>query len=115
MLATKLHISTTNVNLVHRSDLYELLNKGLNRKLVLISAPAGFGKTTLISDWIKHKKILTDWYSIDRRDNDPAEFLNYIISGIQNIKSDFGLGAQQLLVVRQSLFSLYNESVVKGN
>jgi len=50
MLLTKLHIPLTNKNLLGRSRLYKLLNKGLNCKLMLISAPAGFGKTSLLAD-----------------------------------------------------------------
>jgi len=96
MLATKLHIPSRGVNLVHRPK-FEKLNEGIHRKLILISAPAGFGKTTVLSDWIEQTKTPTAWYSIDKRDNDPTEFLNYFIAGIQNIKSDFGLKCRQLL------------------
>jgi len=52
MLLTKLHIPHVGNNIVHRSEFYEKLNTGLRRKLILISAPAGFGKTTVVSDWI---------------------------------------------------------------
>ncbi|MCD4747265.1 MAG: hypothetical protein K8R58_13285, partial [Bacteroidales bacterium] len=71
MLFTKLHIPSTKTNLVHQSILFEKLNKGLKRKLTLISAPAGFGKTTILCDWINQNKIPAAWYSIDKRDNDP--------------------------------------------
>ena len=81
MLLTKLHLPSTGEDLVHRSGLFERLNEGLHRKLILISAPAGFGKTTIISDWIKKNGIPTAWFSLDKGDNDPAVFLNYIISG----------------------------------
>jgi LuxR family maltose regulon positive regulatory protein len=97
MLLTKLHIPPAGNNLVHRSDLFGKLNPGLSRKLILISAPAGFGKTTLISDWINQQKIPSAWFSIDKSDNDPVEFLSYIISGIQNINKDFGKSALKLL------------------
>ena len=53
MLLTKLHIPPASQNIVHRQELYEKLNIGLTRKLILISAPAGFGKTTIVSDWIE--------------------------------------------------------------
>ncbi len=52
MLLTKLHIPQASQNIVHRPQLYEKLDTGLSRKLILISAPAGFGKTTVVSDWI---------------------------------------------------------------
>jgi LuxR family maltose regulon positive regulatory protein len=97
MLLTKLHIPPAGNNIVHRSELFEKLNTGLIRKLILISAPAGYGKTTLISDWINQTKIHTAWFSIDNGDNDPAVFLSYVISGIQTINKDFGQSALRLL------------------
>jgi len=57
MLLTKLHIPPVGSNIVHRSELNEKLNTGLSRKLILISASAGFGKTTVVSDWIDQNKI----------------------------------------------------------
>lgn len=97
MLLTKLHIPSASQNIVHRPQLYEKLDTGLTRKLILISAPAGFGKTTVVSDWIHQQKIPTAWISLDKGDNDPVEFLNYIISGIQGIHKSFGAGALGLL------------------
>ena len=97
MLLTKLHIPPAGNNIVHRSELFEKLNTGLARKLILVSAPAGFGKTTVVSDWIDQNKITTAWFSLDNGDNDPADFLSYIISGIQSIHKEFGQSAQKLL------------------
>ena len=97
MLLTKLHIPPAGNNIVHRPELYEKLNTGLSRKLILVSAPAGFGKTTLLSDWIDQNKIPAAWFSLDNGDNDPAVFLSYIISGIQSIHSAFGEGVLKLL------------------
>ena len=97
MLLTKLHIPPAGDNIVHRPELYEKLNIGLNRKLIVISAPAGFGKTVLLSDWIHQHKISTAWFSLDNGDNDPVEFLSYIISGIQSIHAAFGQSALKLL------------------
>ena len=97
MLLTKLHIPPAGNNVVHRSGLFEKLNSGLSRKLILVSAPAGYGKTTLISDWISQKKIPVAWLSLDNGDNDPAVFLSYVISGIQSIHKEFGQSAQRLL------------------
>jgi len=97
MLLTKLHIPPAIHNIVHRSELYEKLNLGLTRKLVLVSAPAGFGKTTLISNWIIQNRIPTAWFSLDKGDNDPVEFLTYIISGIQRIDKEFGQSTLKLL------------------
>ncbi len=97
MLLTKLHIPPAGNNVVHRSDLFEKLNSGLSRKLILVSAPAGYGKTTLISDWISQNKISAAWLSLDNGDNDPAVFLSYIISGIQSIHKEIGQSALRLL------------------
>jgi LuxR family maltose regulon positive regulatory protein len=97
MLLTKIHIPPIGNNIVHRSVLHEKLNIGLSRKLVLISAPAGFGKTTVVSDWIDQNKIPASWYSLDNGDNDPVDFLSYLVSGIQSIHSEFGQGALKLL------------------
>jgi LuxR family maltose regulon positive regulatory protein len=97
MLLTKLHIPPARNNIVHRSELFESLNSGLARKLILISAPAGFGKTTLLSDWIYQYKIPTAWFSIDKGDNDPVVFLSYIVSAIQCLNTDFGESTLGLL------------------
>ncbi len=75
MLLTKLHIPPAGNNIVHRSGLFEKLNTGLSRKLILVSAPAGFGKTTVVSDWINQNKIPAAWFSLDNGDNDPVDFL----------------------------------------
>jgi LuxR family transcriptional regulator, maltose regulon positive regulatory protein len=97
MLLTKLHIPSAGNNIVHRSGLFENLNTGLSRKLILVSAPAGFGKTTVVSDWIDQNKIPAAWFSLDNGDNDPVDFLTYIISGIQSIHSTFGQNILKLL------------------
>lgn len=98
MLLTKLHIpSTPKQHLVHRVGLFDKLKLGLNTKLTLISAPAGFGKSTLVSDWIQEHNIPTAWFSIDANDNDTVEFLNYIILSIQKLHNDFGEKAIDLL------------------
>jgi LuxR family maltose regulon positive regulatory protein len=97
MLLTKLHIPAAGNNIVHRPGLYETLNTGLGRKLILVSAPAGFGKTTIVSDWIDQKRIPAAWISLDNGDNDPVVFLSYIISAVGSLHSPFGEGALRLL------------------
>ena len=97
MLLTKLHIPQPKENVVHRSGLFEKLNEGLNRKLILVSATAGYGKTTLVSDWLNQIKIPTGWYSADDRDNDPYEFLTFIISAIQTLHKNIGNKSLDLL------------------
>jgi LuxR family maltose regulon positive regulatory protein len=97
MLLTKIHIPSPGTNLVHRPILFDKLSEGLNRKLILVSAPAGFGKSTLISDWINRNRIPTAWYSIDNNDNDVVDFLNYVISALNGIEEGFGQSALNLL------------------
>jgi len=97
MLLTKTHIPSPGINTVLRPELYEKLSAGLRRKLILISAPAGFGKTTLVSDWVHQQKIPTAWISLDKGDNDPVVYLSYIIAAIQSVERDFGQSALSLL------------------
>lgn len=79
---------------VPRPRLNECLNEGLlaSRKLTLISAPAGFGKTTLISDWVTKGKRPVAWLSLDEGDNDLTRFLVYFIAALQTIKPAIGAG-----------------------
>lgn len=92
LLLTKLYIPIPRPKRILRNRLIERLNEGLcaNRKLTLISAPAGFGKTTLVSEWIAGCDRPVAWLSLDEGDNDPARFLNYFISALQTIDKDFG-------------------------
>ncbi|MGK7397320.1 MAG: LuxR C-terminal-related transcriptional regulator [Candidatus Cyclobacteriaceae bacterium M3_2C_046] len=83
MLLTKFHIPVPNQNLVYRNHLFHLLNEGFHRKLILISAPAGYGKSTLLSSWIHKNQISAAWYSAGSRDNDPKDFITLIINAIQ--------------------------------
>jgi hypothetical protein len=75
LLQTKLFIPPIRPGLVSRSRLTERLNAGMDRKLTLVSAPAGFGKTTLISDWLAGCQQPAAWLSLDESDNDPTRFL----------------------------------------
>jgi LuxR family maltose regulon positive regulatory protein len=73
------------------------LDQGLSRRLILISAPAGFGKTTLLSHWIHQSGFPAAWISLDGGDNDPVSFLSYLITALQSIKSDIGRAALSML------------------
>jgi LuxR family maltose regulon positive regulatory protein len=99
ILATKLYIPAPRSKIVFRPRLIERLNEGLSasRKLTLISAPAGFGKTTLISEWIAGCQRPVAWLSLDEGDNDPARFLAYFISALQTIAANIGKGVMALL------------------
>lgn len=83
LLTTKLHIPSVRPGLVSRSRLAERLNAGLGRKLVLVSAPAGFGKTTLLSAWTASCGHPAAWLLLDERDNDPARFLAYLVAALR--------------------------------
>jgi LuxR family maltose regulon positive regulatory protein len=85
ILATKLYIPLPRPKAVSRPRLFERLNDGLHRKLTLISAAAGFGKTTLVSEWIANCGRPAAWLSLDEGDNDPTRFLTYIIAALQTL------------------------------
>jgi LuxR family maltose regulon positive regulatory protein len=74
ILATKLYIPPPRPKVILRPRLIERLNEGMHCKLTLISAPAGFGKTTLVSEWIARCGRPVAWLSLDEGDNDPASF-----------------------------------------
>ncbi|MCQ3973771.1 MAG: hypothetical protein DPW09_10035 [Anaerolineae bacterium] len=122
ILATKLYMPPPRPNLVPRPHLIEQLNEGLTRKLILISAPAGFGKTMLVSEWLSERlkaeggrmkneskkksfhpsslilqpsKIA--WLSLDAGDNDPVRFFSYLLTALQQVEPDIGQTAQHLL------------------
>ena len=92
ILATKLYIPRLRPNVVSRPRLIERLNEGLHRNLILISAPAGFGKTTLVSEWLAGGARPTAWLSLDDQDNDLTRFLTYLVAALQTIAPTIGEG-----------------------
>ena len=94
ILATKLYIPPPRSKIVLRPRLVEQLNKCLSSscRLMLISASAGFGKTTLVSEWCTDCGRPVAWLSLDERDNDPSRFLTYFIAALQTIKTEIGSG-----------------------
>jgi LuxR family maltose regulon positive regulatory protein len=101
LLQTKLFIPQVQSGLVTRSRLFEQLNCGLKNPLILITAPAGYGKTTLVSSWLQQSKILSSWISLDEDDNDPIRFLQYFIIALQNIVPGIQLNLLGALQGRQ--------------
>ena len=96
-LRTKLYVPPLQSTWISRPRLLHRLDEGFKRKFTLISAPAGFGKTTLLVEWIHQKKIPAAWFSIDQKDNDAAHFLTYVIAGLQTLEADIGKAALTLL------------------
>src|SRR5947209_1903722 len=100
ILATKLYLPRFRPNVVSRPRLLERLNEGLHRKLTLIAAPAGFGKTTLISEWvegIERPGARTAWLSLDEGESDPTLFLTYLVAALQTIAANIGEGVLGVL------------------
>ena len=97
ILATKLYIPSLQPKVVLRPRLIDRLNEGLHRKLTLISAPAGFGKTTLLSEWVAGCEKPTAWLSLDEGDNDPTRFLAYLVAALQTLAPSIGEGVLGVL------------------
>lgn len=115
VLATKLFIPQPRPRIVTRQRLMDRITEGFHRKLTLVSAPAGFGKTTLVSEWASGCGHPAAWYSLDDGDTDPARFLRYFISAIQMVSPGTGQGILGLLdsptppAVDTLLLALINE------
>jgi LuxR family transcriptional regulator, maltose regulon positive regulatory protein len=93
LLRTKLYIPHTRTDLLERPRLTLKLNEGLKRKLILVSAPAGFGKTTLISSWVTKIDNPVAWVSLDENDNDHQSFWTYLVAALQTLPMDNSLRA----------------------
>jgi LuxR family transcriptional regulator, maltose regulon positive regulatory protein len=95
VLATKLHVPPPRPGVVSRPRLFAQLDAGARKKLTLVSAPAGFGKTTLVSEWIGERAVA--WLSLDARDNDVGRFLTYVVAALQSAAPGVGAGAVEAL------------------
>ena len=121
LLSTKFSIPPLRTGLVSRPHLIErtetdLLQDGVfGRRLTLISAPAGYGKTTLAIDWLQRLNLPVAWLSLDEADNDPRRFITYVIAAMRNINENIGGTATAMLQSPQPppdelmLTSLVNE------
>jgi LuxR family maltose regulon positive regulatory protein len=85
LLRTKFYVPPIRSTQIARPRLADLIKAGLERSLILVSAPAGYGKTTLVSNWLKETKIPSAWLSLDGGDNDPIRFLQYLVAALQSI------------------------------
>ncbi len=108
LLKTKLHIPHRRPDMVPRSLLIKQLNERIQRKLTLITAPAGYGKTNLASEWT-HSLQSEDtsnnritWLSLEEADSEPIRFLSYVIAALQQVAPEIGVGALSLFEMAQS-------------
>jgi ATP/maltotriose-dependent transcriptional regulator MalT len=97
LLRTKLYLPSGRPHLVARPQLIARLNEGLTRPLTLLSAPPGFGKTTLLSEWVAQDKPRVAWLVLDADDNDPVRFWLYFIAALQQIDAAIGSSSSALL------------------
>lgn len=102
LITTKLYIPSPRPHLVLRSRLIEQLETGSRGKLTLVSAPAGYGKTTLVSSWAQQTPNPVVWLSLDENDNDLGRFLTYIVVALQQINSSLGIDTLTALQSSQS-------------
>lgn len=90
IVSTKLHIPHVRNSLVPRPRLIQMLNAGMEAKLTLVSAQAGYGKTTALSEWVRQCNGAVAWISLDKQDNDWIQFWRYVTASIQERIPGFG-------------------------
>ena len=86
LLATKLQVPRSRPGLVPRRRLADQLEEGLNRGLVLVAAPAGYGKSVLLSEWVRGMAQPVAWLSLDRGDNDPVRFWRHVLAALDSVR-----------------------------
>jgi LuxR family transcriptional regulator, maltose regulon positive regulatory protein len=103
LLRTKLFKPPLKPSLIHRDRLILYLNKGIqeNCRFFLVSAPAGFGKSTLTSQWLDESNLPFAWLTLDESDNDPIRFWRYLLTSIQTASPGFGTNLQEALLAPQ--------------
>ncbi len=94
LLSSRLHVPRLPARLVHRSRLIERLQQGLSQSLILLSAPPGFGKTTLLAEFLASSGLPAAWLSLDPEDNDPQRFLSTLLAAFQTRDPSIGAGIQ---------------------
>ena len=100
LLETKLHVPRPRAGLVARTRLSHRLSRGAESTLTLVSAPAGFGKTTLLTEWLATAAAAgraVAWLSLDQRDNDPTVYWSYLVTALRTAGPGVGTGALALL------------------
>jgi LuxR family maltose regulon positive regulatory protein len=115
LLATKLSPPQVRPNLVPRERLHQKLADGLTRRLTLVSAPPGFGKTTLVAEYLHSANRPYGWLLLDEGDNDPARFIAYLLAMLNQTHPGIGqdiqpiLGAPQMPSIEPLIASLIND------
>jgi LuxR family maltose regulon positive regulatory protein len=97
LLRTKFFVPPIRSSQIARPRLSDQIDDGLDHDLILVSAPAGYGKTTLVSSWLKEKKIPFAWLSLDSGDNEPIRFLQYLIAAMAPFAPDVEADAPGML------------------
>ena len=97
LIRTKLHQPSIHENHIHRQRLLDRLDQRLQRPLTLVAAPAGYGKTTLVSCWLDASSSPSAWASLDKNDNDLRLFLNYFLAAVQTMFPDAGRETQAMV------------------
>src|SRR5438876_351622 len=115
LMLTKLCIPPVHRHVISRVSLLERLNERMDRKLTIISASAGFGKTILLSEWATRSPWTVAWISLDSSDNDPTRFWEYLITAVRKVRPGLGehvitlLRAPQAIAMEAVLTVLINE------
>jgi len=97
LLRTKLYRPPVAEDHIHRTHLLERLNQRIHRPLTLVSAPAGYGKSTLVSCWLESCNIPSAWVSLDQNDSDLSVFVSYFLAAVQTVFPGFGQETQAFL------------------
>src|SRR5260370_12184289 len=107
LLTTKFFVPASSHALVSRARLLALLDEGLSRPLILVSAPAGFGKSTLVASWVQSRPTGSPpvaWATLDEGENDPVQFWSYVLTALERCQP--GTYQPLLTAVRSQHFSL---------
>ena len=104
LVDTKLYVPRPRPDLVARPELTERLERGATRKLILVSAPPGFGKTTLLAEWLASSESAersVGWLALDQADSEPTTFWTYLVRALQSAVPGLGMNALSLLQAPQ--------------
>ena len=101
IIATKFYIPPVNPDLVIRPRLHALLAGGMHQPLILVSAPAGYGKSALVSDWVQQLNVPFAWLTLDEADDEPLRFFLYFAATLQKADPSMGTELMTLLQANQ--------------